>query len=120
MNALPVPPAAAMPLRFAVSLPTPMTKVGIFGVPMKPVEAACSTGVRGSGKMLHVSGSPSVASTTMTTSPGWAIDQAWACCTAPCSAATVGVVEMGACCDSDCVILLATPGRGAISTSGVA
>ena len=87
---------------------------------MKPMEAACSTGVSGSGKTLHPSGSPSVASTTMTASPGWDFDQAFACCTAPCSAATVGVVLMGACFDSDCVILLATPGSGAISTSGVA
>ncbi len=79
MNALPVPPACAIALRFVVSLPTPITNVAILGVPMNPAEATISTGVRGSGMMLQESGSPSVARMTMTTSPGCDIDQACAC-----------------------------------------
>ena len=70
MNALPVPPAVAMPLRFDVSVPTPMTNVRIFGVAAAPAVAIASTSASRLEPMLlsHSLGSPSVARMTIVTS----------------------------------------------------
>src|SRR5580704_9069845 len=106
-----VPPAAAMASRLPVSLPTPMTYVGIV---LATAAAAAETFVT---ELLQSFGSPSVASTTATLAPAciWACDFAYAI--APSMAGSVGVPPLGE--YVAMVVANDEEGRAVIATAGV-
>src|SRR5271169_1795928 len=123
-NACLVPPELAIWLRAAVpdatspGAKTPMVNVLMLGLPARPWAAILA--MVGMSFGLHSSGMPSVARTATTECPGFATANAFASMIAPCKAAAVGVLPLGARAASDAVRAGAAPGKSAIGTAGVA